>query len=364
MRGTGVGYTCRCVDSGSGRVQHLGLGAQERIAVVLVQALAAMEPDCSLGRRLGVGDMGEQTGTAMATPTTSSRGLPTSRRAAVRFAAFSVALCLACCSSSDDQTTETVMATSPVWSEDGSQIAYALRRITHHPSSSSCWTHCFGTDTNRWTLRTRNPDGTSDVAGLPERAGWISELYDQKQAGYLVAREVADDNQTAKLLVIRQGKVQEMPGSPACLVHDGSETQNLYVGLIPSPDGKVLARLTDPADCAALKAGTPAILLELLDSTSLAVLQKFTVTYTQTTDANSVVHGYDATWLPNNTFVVADAQKAQALDPASPTPQAVAKPKCFAPQTASSATNKDGTKLSGDGAKLVTAAGGVGFGCQ
>jgi hypothetical protein len=251
-------------------------------------------------------------------------------------------------------TTPVVIATpntNAVWSDDGAEIAYAAHRDetrgTPRTGGGTTW---------RWTLHVRAPDGTGDRAALPERPAQIDEIFDMHRAGYVLFTEFDSSSGVYTTSIARGSNVVVVGASVSCSRGDGSAPIPIRPRFVPSPNGSLIARTLIPADCDAWKKDEKSLAVDLIDAATLATKSTSRIAYSG--------EQLQSTWLPDGSFVVGDGVKAWRVSVGSATPAVVAVPRCWAPQTTSSDTTKDGKKIAvnDDGTQAITA--GAGFGCQ
>jgi len=234
-----------------------------------------------------------------------------------------------------------------VWSEDGRGIALVQNLADNPPQHQ---------------LFIQNPDGSARRPISGPRKARVSELYYQREAGYLVVETQRDDGwqqidrihlDGGEISIVEAQPPQQLCPAPSA---NSAKSDHAFSGLarhfvIPSPDGKLIAHAYSE-ECAKVQ-------VELLRAVDLIALNAYTL---------PVTGPAALTWHPVGYLVLADttAHKAWRMHVNEP-PKEEAFPACLAPPTASGSVSQQGKQVIARGAEVqiieVDKATPV-FGCQ
>lgn len=256
-------------------------------------------------------------------------------------------------SSCNEKSVKTEQLSRVVWSDDNSEQALVVMRYEEatpamNPISAG------GLESNfSHQIYIQNADGSKRHAvGIEFQGQSGFDLYYMKEAGYIVATMMENDesNQpvTRYFQLWMDGTVSRLTDKPD-------------MKIIPSPDGQILAQVTQyPATCQN-PAGNCPVDVSFIDATSHDSLGK-------KIQANFSGGQLPAmTWNTQGEFILAGATQAQALTPGSSEIRSVPIPACTYPPTSSSQVAANGAYIYSSAGSILSrpaAQNEASFGCQ
>ena len=238
--------------------------------------------------------------------------------------------------------TQVELTASPTWADDGSQYTYTKIRYTQDLTTTS---------NNRHQVYIRNQDGSGEYALTTERAGRpTDELYFMKSQKYILmgvydetGAQQTSEKTYLKLHLHDNGSLKEIE---EVANHSFEDCRARFFYMVPSPDGALIAKVTQQEDCEGVSGGSITIKVEFFEARDMRLINYHQITLSS--DPTGWRWSDDGTQF----LITNDVRTAHLSTTIRPIASTIV-PSCLFPRTTSSSTRDDGQTLVVQGNEIV-----------